>query len=78
MHRVRVDKAADLKKVLVTEQISVEETAYSGYYMKDYECMSLVGLSGCPSNATEEIKTVADYVTRNQGGKGRSENLLNG
>ena len=37
MHRVRVDKAADLKKVLVTEQISVEETAYSGYYMKDYE-----------------------------------------
>lgn len=49
-----------------------------GYYLKDYERMSLVGLSGCPSDVTEEIKTVADYVTRRQGGKGRSGNLLNG
>ncbi len=65
-----VDKVADLKKALVTEQIGIEETAYIGDDMNDYECMSLVGLSGCPSDAAEEIKTVADYVTKTKGGKG--------
>ncbi len=64
------DKPADLKNMLLKEDILLEETAYIGDDMNDYECMLMVGLRGCPKDADKKIKAIADYVSECEGGKG--------
>ena len=32
--------------------------------------MKIVGIKGCPSDAVEEIRQIADYVTKQTGGNG--------
>lgn len=64
------DKVADLKKILLLENIMPEETAYMGDDMNDFECMKFVGTCGCPSDAVSEIKRIADCITKRSGGNG--------
>ncbi len=64
------DKISDLKSILACENIRMEETAYIGDDMNDYECMAQAGLKGCPQDAVREIKEIADYITKCEGGKG--------
>lgn len=64
------DKIGDLKKILARERIDMTETAYMGDDMNDYDCMRQVGLKGCPSDAADSIKKIADYITISSGGNG--------
>lgn len=64
------DKLFELKKIIAEEHITLEEVAYIGDDMNDFECMSKVGVKGCPGDAVNEIKKIADYVTEHEGGKG--------
>jgi 3-deoxy-D-manno-octulosonate 8-phosphate phosphatase (KDO 8-P phosphatase) len=43
---------------------------FMGDDIPDYEIMLNAGLPTCPSDAAEEIKTVAKYISHNGGGKG--------
>ena len=64
------NKLADLRSMLADENILMEETAYIGDDLNDYECMIWAGLKGCPQDAVREIKEIADYITKCEGGKG--------
>lgn len=64
------NKVEDLKKILFYEKIDLDETAYIGDDLNDLPCMKIVGIKGCPSDAVEEIRQIADYVTKQTGGNG--------
>ena len=42
----------------------------------DYELMKLAGVSACPSDAAEEIRSVAHYISHFAGGKGCVRDVL--
>lgn len=64
------NKIEDLKKILEEENIDIRQTAYMGDDLNDYDCMVRAGLKGCPKDAADEIKEIADYVTVRDGGNG--------
>ncbi len=53
---------------------NLKEVAYIGDDINDLTCMKAVKLEGgnvgCPYNAAEDVKVVADYVSRFNGGEG--------
>lgn len=64
------DKLSDLKKILLEQDIRLEETAYIGDDLNDLVCMNAVGLKGCPKDAISEIQEIVDFVSEKKGGKG--------
>ena len=46
------------------------EILFIGDDIPDYELMINAGVSVCPADAAQEIKEVADYISRYEGGKG--------
>ena len=47
-----------------------EEILYMGDDIPDYDVMVEAGVSTCPADAVEEIKSVADYISHKNGGHG--------
>ena len=70
------DKVTKLKEVadafgLIPDANGVyQEIAYIGDDINDLKCMHISGLVGCPSDAIDEIKNVADLVAHSKGGNG--------
>lgn len=58
------------EKFLKDKNISPEEVLYMGDDIPDYDVMLEVGVAACPSDAAEEIKSVADYISHRAGGCG--------
>lgn len=50
--------------------LSDKEILYMGDDIPDYEVMQVVGVAACPSDAAEEIKEIAVYMSNKAGGKG--------
>jgi 3-deoxy-D-manno-octulosonate 8-phosphate phosphatase (KDO 8-P phosphatase) len=50
--------------------IENSQVLFMGDDIPDYELMLAAGLSTCPADAAEEIKTVARYISHFGGGKG--------
>jgi 3-deoxy-D-manno-octulosonate 8-phosphate phosphatase (KDO 8-P phosphatase) len=50
--------------------LSLHQIAYIGDDMNDEAVLQMVGLSACPADAMEEIKSLADYTCHNYGGHG--------
>lgn len=53
-----------------------EEIIYVGDDIPDYEIMSRVGCSCCPSDACSDIKDISTYVSPNPGGNGCVRDIL--
>lgn len=64
------DKAGILKEFLASKGLQKHEAAYIGDDINDLDAMSLCGVVGCPGDATPEVKSVADYICQNRGGRG--------
>ena len=64
------DKVYDMKNVLGRLKIPLAQTAYIGDDLNDFDAMQLVGIKGCPRDAVDEIKKIADYVANSKGGEG--------
>jgi 3-deoxy-D-manno-octulosonate 8-phosphate phosphatase (KDO 8-P phosphatase) len=47
-----------------------EEVLFMGDDIPDYRLMKDAGMSACPANAAEEIKSVASYISPLDGGEG--------
>lgn len=67
--------ASDAKKkmlqdFLTTHQIAFRDIAYIGDDINDLECMKCCGIIGCPADAVDEVKVVADFVSSKNGGHG--------
>lgn len=64
------DKVSVAKKICEAQNITLNEVAYIGDDIGDYNLLKLVGYSCAPNNASEYIKDVVDYVTEKNGGEG--------
>lgn len=64
------DKVCCLRGLLDKLSLNMENVAYIGDDLNDYNVMSLVGLSACPSNAHYMIKRIANWELTLKGGEG--------
>ena len=66
--------SSDKKEVffdyLKTKGLKAEEILFMGDDIPDYDIMIEAGVSTCPADAVEEIKSVADYISHKDGGQG--------
>ncbi|MEM7036646.1 MAG: HAD-IIIA family hydrolase, partial [Bacteroidota bacterium] len=64
------DKFGVLKGWLKEAGWTLEQVAYVGDDLNDLTVMPHVGLSGCPADAADQVKQIADVVLRKNGGEG--------
>ena len=64
------DKVETLKQIVELYGISIEEVAYIGDDLNDFEAMKKCGITGCPADAVDEIKDISDYTSKFNGGDG--------
>lgn len=70
------EKYPALRELLGRLGLSDDEVCYIGDDWNDLQCMEAVGLSMCPADAAEEVRTAADYVAVHAGGHGAVRECL--
>lgn len=81
MHRMKALQIEDVflgiekkqetyREYLKMNRLKPEHVLFMGDDIPDYEVMLEAGVSACPANAAEEIKSVAKYISHYDGGKG--------
>jgi 3-deoxy-D-manno-octulosonate 8-phosphate phosphatase, YrbI family len=60
----------ELNKGVFSETIVMKNVAYIGDDIIDIPPMKNCGLSGCPNDAVNEIKSVANFISSKNGGNG--------
>jgi 3-deoxy-D-manno-octulosonate 8-phosphate phosphatase (KDO 8-P phosphatase) len=63
-------KLLTFRKYLEDNNLKPQQVLYMGDDIPDYEVMLEAGMSACPADAAEEIKSVAKYISHFNGGKG--------
>jgi len=61
---------------LASKKLKPENVLYMGDDIPDYEVMLECGVSTCPSDAAEEIKKIAKYISHAPGGKGCARDVI--
>ncbi len=56
--------------------VDYKEIAYIGDDLIDIPPMILSGFSACPADAVEDVKKVADYVSKENGGRGAVRDIF--
>lgn len=69
-HQGIVDKASSFEKLVKHYKLKMKEVAFIGDDINDLGVFALAGLSVCPSDTFDYIKTKADLVTFSKGGQG--------
>ena len=64
------DKLARLQAVAAQYDASPAEIAYIGDDLNDLACIRYCGVTACPSDAVEEVRTAVDYLCAAAGGRG--------
>ena len=64
------NKIADLEEIMQKYNISFDEVAYMGDDTPDICILEKVALKGCPADAMDEVKKVANFVSTKNGGRG--------
>lgn len=74
IHQGVSDKTAKLEQILCEKKLPVGTVAYIGDDLNDLPCMRYVkdqgGIIGCPSDAAQEVISIADFVSSKKGGDG--------
>jgi 3-deoxy-D-manno-octulosonate 8-phosphate phosphatase (KDO 8-P phosphatase) len=70
VHQGVQNKVKQLNQIMEKYHCSFYEVAYIGDDLNDLECMKLCGMSGCPSDAVDQVKIAADYICNAKGGEG--------
>ena len=66
----RINKLETLSEVIEKNDVSRDEVAYIGDDFLDLPIMKAVGLAMAVNDAVDEVKEVADYITKKNGGEG--------
>ena len=64
------DKTKALKEIISETGIALDEICFTGDGKYDIEIMKLVKFAACPSNATSEVKRIANIHLKRNGGDG--------
>lgn len=70
------DKASDVQLIIDSEKISWDQVAFIGDAENDLEVMGKCGLTGCPSDAVEEILKDVNYLSDFKGGRGAVHDFI--
>lgn len=70
------DKVAYLTQFMTDKHITKEELGYLGDDLNDLLAMKLCGFVGCPKDACQEVKEVADYISDVKGGYGAVRDII--
>ena len=65
-----------MQKFIAENKIRKEETAYLGDDLNDLPGMRLAGFIGCPKDACEEVRAIADYISSEEGGHGAVRDII--
>ena len=72
-----VDKKIDVyNQYMKDHNLEKENVLYMGDDIPDYEIMLAAGVPTCPSDAVEEIKRIATYISHQQGGHGCVRDII--
>ena len=64
------DKVSDLREIAEAAGVDLNEVCFIGDDIGDIEIMKLVGFPVAVADAIEEVKSIASYVTKANGGRG--------
>lgn len=70
------DKVAYLREFMTSNHISGEEMGYLGDDLNDLTGMQMCAFVGCPQDACEEVKEIADYISDVKGGHGAVRDII--
>ena len=70
------DKAIFLDKWFKENKIEKEEVGYIGDDINDLAPMRLCGYIGCPGDACDDVKEIANYVSSVKGGHGAVRDII--
>lgn len=70
------DKRTFLEDFMRDNNINKEEIAYIGDDLNDLAPMKMVGIRACPADSCAEIKTICNYVSIIEGGKGAVRDIF--
>lgn len=70
------DKLELYKKYVKDSKLKKQEILFIGDDIPDYKLMKEAGLSACPADAAEEIKSVAAYISPLKGGEGCVRDII--
>jgi len=70
------DKVKTLSGLLDSHGLNWNDVAYMGDDLPDYEVIQKAGLRTCPQDAVPEIKSLCQYVSPIQGGRGCARDLI--
>lgn len=71
-----VDKYSFLRSFIQENHLKKEELAYIGDDLNDLYPMSFAAFVGCPQDACEEVKAVANYISEAKGGYGAVRDVI--
>jgi 3-deoxy-D-manno-octulosonate 8-phosphate phosphatase (KDO 8-P phosphatase) len=70
------DKVETFKEYCELYSISPEKVLYMGDDIPDFHVMKLVGLPTCPQDSAPEIKSISNYISHVNGGKGAVRDVI--
>ena len=70
LHQGQKNKIATLENIMQKYNLTFDEVAYMGDDLPDICCLEKAGLKGCPQDAVEEVKSIADFISSKNGGRG--------
>jgi 3-deoxy-D-manno-octulosonate 8-phosphate phosphatase (KDO 8-P phosphatase) len=69
-------KEERLKEVVEKFGVTLENVLYMGDDIPDYKVMEMAGIGACPADAAHEIRHIADYISKKEGGRGCVREVL--
>ena len=70
LHQGQKNKIEKLEEILAKYDLSFDEVAYMGDDLPDICILEKVKLAGCPADAVDEVRSVANWVSSKNGGRG--------
>ena len=70
LHQGSKNKIETLEGIMKKYNFGFDEIAYMGDDLPDICILEKVGLKGCPNDAVDEVKAIANFVSAKNGGRG--------
>lgn len=70
------NKIEALEELISMYNLKLENIAYMGDDIPDYEILNKVGLPTCPKDAAPEIRSISKYISYKNGGNGCARDLI--
>lgn len=70
LHQGVKNKIEKLEEILARYNFSYDEVAYIGDDLPDICILTKVKLAGCPMDAVDEVRAVANWISSKNGGRG--------